>query len=85
MSVSFEYYKVFYYVAKYKKISVAADNLFVSQPAVTQTIQKLEDELNEKLFVRGKTGIELTDSGKMFYDFVKESIEKLENTFISPT
>ena len=46
MTNNLEYYKVFYYVAKNKKISLAADKLFVSQPAITQTIQKLEEQLD---------------------------------------
>ena len=79
MNVNFEYYKVFYHVAKYKKISLAAEKLFVSQPAVTQTIQKLEQELGSNLFIRTKTGIELTETGKMLYDFTSQSIEILNN------
>lgn len=79
MSVNFEYYKVFYYVAKYKKISLAAEKLFVSQPAVTQTIQKIEEQLESNLFVRNKLGLELTETGKMLYDFISESIEVLNN------
>lgn len=79
MSVNFEYYKVFYYVAKYGKISLAAEKLFVSQPAVTQTIQKIEEQLDSSLFVRNKVGLELTESGKMLYDFISESIETLNN------
>ena len=43
MNIDFEYYKVFCYVAKYKKMSVAAEKLFVSHPAITQTIQNLEN------------------------------------------
>ena len=42
MEINYEYYKVFYYVAKYGKISAAAEKLFISQPAITQTIKKLE-------------------------------------------
>ena len=79
MSVNIEYYKVFYYVAKHQKISLAAEKLFVSQPAVTQTIQKLEEQLGSKLLIRGKSGIELTESGKMLYDFISESVEILNN------
>ena len=79
MSVSLEYYKVFYYVAKYKKISLAAEMLYVSQPAVTQIIQKLEEQLGGNLFVRNKSGIELTEIGKKLYDFTSSSIEILEN------
>lgn len=79
MSINLEYYKVFNYVAKYRKVSLAAEKLFVSQPAVTQTIQKLEEQLNSNLFVRTKTGIELTETGKMLYDFTSKSIEILDN------
>lgn len=66
MAINYEYYKVFYYVAKYKKISLAAEQLYVSQPAVTQTIQKLEEQLGGKLMVRTKSGIELTEIGNIF-------------------
>ena len=79
MNINFEYYKTFYYVAKYKKISAAAEYLYVSQPAVTQTIQKLEDQLGSNLLVRGRNGIELTETGKMLYDFISKSIETLDN------
>ena len=68
MAINYEYYKVFYYIAKYKKISLAAEKLYVSQPAVTQTIQKLEDQLGGNLLVRTKSGIELTEIGKKLYD-----------------
>lgn len=79
MAINFDYYKAFYYVAKYKKISLAAAKLYVSQPAVTQTIQKLEEQLGSNLFVRAKSGIELTEAGKMLYDFTRKSIEVLDN------
>ena len=45
MSVSFEYYKIFYYVAKYKSITAAARVLFLSQPTVSHYIHSLEEEL----------------------------------------
>lgn len=79
MRINFEYYKVFYYVAKYGKISLAAEKLFVSQPAITQTIQKLEEQLNSNLFVRTRSGIELTETGKMLYEFTSKSVEILDN------
>ena len=79
MNINFEYYKVFYYVVKYKKISVAAEKLFVSQPAITQTIQKLEEQVGGKLLVRTKLGIELTEIGKKLYKLIKESVESLDN------
>jgi len=79
MSINLEYYKVFYYVAKYKKISLAAEKLFVSQPAITQTIQKLEEQIGSNLLIRTRTGIELTEAGKKLYDFTNQSIETLDN------
>ena len=41
MSVSYDYYKIFYYVAKYRNITAAANALFLSQPTVSRTIQNL--------------------------------------------
>ena len=74
MSVNFEYYKAFFYVVKYKKISTAAEKLYVSQPAVTQTIQKLEEQMGGALLVRTKAGIELTEFGRKLYEIIKESV-----------
>lgn len=79
MAINFDYYKTFCYVAKYKKISIAAEKLFVSQPAITQTIQKLEEQLGSNLFVRTKAGMELTETGKMLYEFASQSVETLDN------
>ena len=54
MSVSFEYYKIFYYVAKYKSITAAARVLFLSQPTVSHYIHSMEEELACTLFLRSK-------------------------------
>lgn len=79
MGINFEYYRTFYYVAKCKKISLAAEKLYISQPAVTQTIKKIEEQIGEQLFIRNKSGMELTESGKTLWNFVSESLETLEN------
>ncbi len=79
MDIDLDYYRVFYYVAKYQKISLAAEKLYVSQPAVTQTIQKLENMIGDTLFIRNKAGIELTKSGQTLYEFISGSIEVLDN------
>lgn len=55
--INYEYYKIFYYVGKYKSITKAAQMLYSSQPAVTRIIQKLENELECKLFVRSQAGM----------------------------
>ncbi len=70
MNTNYEYYKIFYYVAKYGNLTKAALALSTSQPAVTRTIHKLEEELGCRLFIRGKTGMTLTSEGQIFYEYV---------------
>ncbi len=70
MNSNFEYYKIFYYVAKYENLTKAATALKTSQPAVTRTIHKLENELGCRLFTRSKTGMKLTPEGRTFYGYV---------------
>ncbi len=69
MNSNFDYYRVFYYVAKYGNLTKAAAALQTSQPAVTRTIHKLEDDLGCRLFVRSKNGMTLTSEGKTFYEY----------------
>lgn len=78
-NINFELYKVFYYVAKNKNLSKAANELFISQPAVTQSIKKLEEEIGFKLFYRTKSGMNLTKDGEILYEFLKKPIESLTN------
>lgn len=70
MNSNFEYYKIFYYVAKYENLTKAATALKTSQPAATRTIHKLEGELGCRLFTRSKTGMKLTPEGRTFYGYV---------------
>jgi len=74
MDINFELYKVFYEVANAKSISKGAQNLMISQPAVTQSIKTLEDQLNGKLFIRTPKGVILTNEGKMLYSYIKEGM-----------
>ena len=59
------YYRVFYTVANTGNISKAADMLFISQPAISKAISKLEDGLHVKLFLRSSKGVALTDEGQV--------------------
>ena len=79
MDVNFELYKTFCCVARNKNISKSAEELYISQPAVTQLIKKLEDQIGYKLFFRTKNGVELTDEGTMLYDYLNISVEVLRN------
>lgn len=78
-NINYELYKVFYYVAKTKNITKASEILLISQPAITQTIKKLESELDATLFYRTSRGMELTDLGEELFQNIKNSIECLNN------
>lgn len=79
MNANLELYKIFCEVVKYGNISKTAENIFLSQSAVTQSIQKLENLLGGKLFYRNKSGVELTAEGKNLYDYIKDSIKTMSN------
>lgn len=81
MNINFELYKIFYEVANTQSISKGAEKLLVSQPAVTQSIQTLENELGGKLFVRTPKGVVLTNEGQILYQYIKEGM----NYFINGT
>lgn len=53
--------------------------LYISQPAITKSIKKLESELGLTLFNRGPKGVTLTENGKVFYDFIKTGVESFMN------
>ncbi|MCI9178323.1 MAG: LysR family transcriptional regulator [Clostridia bacterium] len=61
MNINYESYKIFYTVALYGSISKAASSLYISQPAITKSIQKLEQELGITLFNRSPKGVSLTE------------------------
>ena len=64
MDINFEYFKIFYYVAKYKNITKAAAALGSNQPNVTRIMKLLESQMNCRLFVREARGIGLTEKGE---------------------
>lgn len=68
--INFEHYKIFYYVAKFQNITMAANYLFLSQPSISRCVKNLEDELGCKLFVRSKKGVELTKGGEMLFKHI---------------
>lgn len=76
--IDIELYKVFYTVAKAGNITKAADSLYISQPAVTMNIKKLEDLLGTTLFIRTKRGVFLTEEGKVLYEYVANAMENIK-------
>ena len=71
-------YHVFYTVAQYQSFSEAAKALYISQPAVSNSIKSLEASLGIVLFSRRSKGISLTPEGQLFYKHVKSALEALE-------
>lgn len=68
--INFEHYKIFYYVAKFQNITTAANYLYLSQPSISRSIKNLEEELDCKLFIRNKRGVELTTGGELLYKHI---------------
>lgn len=86
MNVDLELYRVFYVVAKNKHMTKASEELHISQPAISQSIKKLEEQLGGILFLRSNKGMQLTEEGKMFYEYIKGAltlINNAENEFTS--
>jgi len=77
-TIDFEWYKVFYEVALRGSVSGAAADLAVSQPAVSQSIRNLEQAFGVRLFHRRSRGVELTDTGRRLYSYVRESYRLLK-------
>lgn len=76
--IDFDLYKMFYTVAKYGSISKAAEELFVSQPAASQSVKQLEKLLDTPLFNRRHHGIELSaQGGKVIFDDVEQAVKLL--------
>lgn len=73
MFINLELYRVFYFAAKLKSISKAAEELYITQPAVSQSIKQLEDKLGGQLFFRTTKGIKLTDEGAVLYKYIEQA------------
>lgn len=74
MDINYELYKVFYHVAKSLSFSDAAENLFISQSAVSQSIKTLEKRLNQPLFIRSTKRVALTKEGELLLKHIEPAI-----------
>ena len=77
MDINFEYYKIFYYVAKYSNFTRAANALGNSQPNITRAMNGLEQQLHCTLFVRTNRGVQLTPEGEKLYTHVSAAMSHL--------
>ena len=77
MDVNYEYYKIFYYVAKYNSFTKAANVLGNSQPNITRAMNCLEHEVHCTLFIRNNRGVKLTPEGEQLYRYVSSAMTQL--------
>lgn len=75
--ISLEYYRVFYQAAKLGSITMAAERLCISQPAVSQAVKQLEGALGCRLFVRTSKGVHLTQEGELLYGYVERGLNMI--------
>lgn len=78
MFINYDYYRIFYYVAKYRNFTQAANALMNNQPNITRTIKNLENELGCILFVRSNRGVKLTPEGEKLYAHVRIAVEQIQ-------
>ena len=78
MNISYDYYKVFYTVAKYKSFTRAAEVMYCNQPNLTRTIKALERQLGCTLFERTNKGVTLTDDGKELYGHIAAAFAHIQ-------
>lgn len=78
MFTSYDRYRIFYFVAKYKSISKAAEVLLTSQPNLTRTVKALEGELGCPLFLRTNRGMKLTTEGEKLFLHIEAAFSHIE-------
>lgn len=78
MYISYDYYRIFYYVAKYGNITQAAKILLNNQPNLTRAIKTLESELGCPLFIRNNRGMKLTPEGERLFGHIRIAFENIE-------
>ena len=79
MNINLDLYKIFYYVAKNENITRAANELSISQPAISRSIKTLENQLGMSLFIRKRDGVILSEAGHLIYEKIKNSMELIES------
>ncbi len=71
-------YKIFFEVASLGNISRAAKKLYISQPAISKSIVKLEDNLDTRLFHRNSRGVTLTAEGEVLYRYIQDAFRSID-------
>ncbi|MEK4358441.1 LysR family transcriptional regulator [Paenibacillus sp. FSL M7-1455] len=78
MDINMEWYRVFYWTAKLGSLTKAAEELHITQPAISHTLKQLEGSLGGPLFFRTTKGVTLTAEGQVLFKYVEQAIRLLE-------
>ncbi|MBQ2897826.1 MAG: LysR family transcriptional regulator [Clostridia bacterium] len=78
MKTKLDYYRIFYETARQSSFSAAAQNLYISQSAISQCIRQLEHDLSTQLFIRSKRGVSLTKEGLVLFQKIESAIQSIE-------
>ncbi len=74
MNINYDWYKIFCCAAENKSITLASEKLYISQPAVSQSISRLEEAIGCPLFLRTPKGVTLTSEGEILYQYASLGI-----------
>ncbi len=79
MEQNLNLYQIFYEVASCRSFSIAAQKMYITQPAVSKAVSKLEENLGTTLFHRSSKGTTLTREGELLYQHVEEALLTLKS------
>lgn len=77
-NLNLNFLKIFFEVANCNSFLEASNKLYITQPAISRSIAKLEEELGVVLFHRANNGVSLTQYGQVLYKYIKESSDLLD-------
>jgi len=78
MNITYDYYRIFYYVATYRNFTQAAKVLMNNQPNISRAMTNLEHELDCQLFVRSNRGVTLTPEGERLYSRISVAFQQIQ-------
>jgi DNA-binding transcriptional LysR family regulator len=79
-NITFQQIEAFFSVARYRNLSNAADAMFVSQPALSKTLQRFEEGVGLKMFYRSNQGVSLTPEGEYLFSTLEPLYSNIEKT-----
>ena len=76
--IKFRHIQCFVEISRLKSMKLAAERLFLTQPAISKTLKELEELLGADLMTRSRAGVSLTKQGEVFLHFAEMSLAALQ-------